>query len=288
MASKALSNVLLPVAFNVLCCTHVYGRLQIAMEPTADFDAASNWAGLMFFKVVSPNTTNQSCSTSCSGCSTPGIGWTPPMECGGDITLDLSIHTELEISFQAPSGYEIQLDGPERSRIEFQAKVPCGPSGFSAFKHQSIEGTNFAPVVAGSNVAGLAYNAASSFVEIGRCNGCDKCEEYTRVQYDGPVNNARFSKITWTVTYDSSNTLAGPQTYYYGTDLYCWIRGATLARRLQDAGEGQGSASRELKAAFAGNEFKLVVAGDNANTAQRSMLFGCAASVIALGAALLL
>jgi len=43
-----------------------------------------------------------------------------------------------------------------------------------------------------------------------------------------------------------------------------------------------------LNAAFAGNKFKLVVAGDNANTAQRSMLFGCAASVIALGAALLL
>jgi len=224
MASKALSNVLLPVAFNVLCCTHVYGRLQIAMEPTADFDAASNWAGLMFFKVVSPNTTNQSCSTSCSGCSTPGIGWTPPMECGGDITLDLSIHTELEISFQAPSGYEIQIDGPERSRIEFQAKVPCGTSGFSAFKYQSIEGTNFAPVVAGSNVAGLAYNAASSFVEIGRCNGCDKCEVYTRVQYDGPVNNARFSKISWTVTYDSSNTLAGPMvpTCIAGSGVQPW------------------------------------------------------------------
>lgn len=51
-----------------------------------------------------------------------------------------------------------------------------------------------------------------------------------------------------------SNTVTGPQTYHYGTELYCWIRGATLARRRLQA-------ARQLTGAFSGNSFKLVKIG---------------------------
>jgi len=118
------------------------------------------------------------------------------------------------------------------------------------FKHQEISGTSFSPVVDGSNTVALTYNAGESFVEIGKCAYCDECELYTSIQFDGPINDARLRKLVWTVPYVQANTVPGPQTYHYGTDLYCWIRGATLSRRLGDATE-----SRQLAA---GNVFSLV------------------------------
>merc|ERR550525_43038 len=220
--------------------------VTIELMPTADFNAA-NFPGAMYFKPVSPTTSNQRCNldTPCSSC-------TPQTVCGGDIDLDLSSDSQLSFVWQAPVGKEIRIDGPERSRVEFQATVPCGTGDSSiSFRYQDIEGTTFTPIVEGSNTGVLRYNADRSFVEIGKCAGCSKCEVYTRVQFDGPINDARFRRLMWTVPYNQANTLLGLQTYRYGTDLYCWIRGATLSRRLQ----GQTDGSRQLTN---GNTFSLV------------------------------
>mmetsp|Transcript_7874 Transcript_7874/g.12838 ORF Transcript_7874/g.12838 Transcript_7874/m.12838 type:complete len:293 (-) Transcript_7874:243-1121(-) len=229
-------------------------KLTIELQPTGDFSAA-DWAGAMYFKVVNPVTTNLACSTTCDQCTVPGAGWATQTNCGGNISFNLSAHDELEFIFSAPSGYEVQIDGPERSRLEFQAKVPCGSGGSDAYKYQDLQGSTFTPVATGSNTSMLTYNPSSSFVTLGKCMGCSQCEVYTRVQYDGPIAQARFSSISWTVSYNQSNTI-DKETYYYGTDLYCWIRGATLAsRRLQE--DDVESAPRELNA-FSGNSYKLI------------------------------
>merc|ERR550525_658810 len=215
--------------------------VTIELMPTADFNAA-NFPGAMYFKPVNPTPSSQQCN----------LGTSSQTVCGGDIDLDLSSDSQLRFVWQAPVGKEIRIDGPERSRVEFQATVPCGTGDSSiSFKYQDIEGTTFTPILQGSNTGVLMYNAGKSFVEIGKCAGCSKCEVYTRVQFDGPINDARFRRLMWTVPYDQSYTLLGLQTYRYGTDLYCWIRGATLSRRLQ----GQTDGSRQLTN---GNTFSLV------------------------------
>lgn len=237
--------------------------LTIELIPAAtDFSAAS-FQGAMTFKVVNPATSNQSCAV-----EAPAPEATPQTVCGGNINLDLSADTEVSFVWQAPPGKEIRIDGPSRSRVEFQATVPCGPSNFSdeAFKYQEIPGTSFTPVVDGSSTSALSYNANASFVMMGKCAGCSECEVYTRIQYDAPVTDARLRKLVWTVPYDNKNTLTGPQTYRYGTDLYCWIRGANPNRRL-----GQELAqSRQLAAV---NTFSLVDDGATNKVTNRASVF---------------
>mmetsp|Transcript_28808 Transcript_28808/g.67121 ORF Transcript_28808/g.67121 Transcript_28808/m.67121 type:complete len:274 (-) Transcript_28808:57-878(-) len=233
-------------ALGVVFRTVIAAPLTITLNPTGDFEEAT-YVGSMYFKVTEPDTVGSSCE------NVPVTAGEQQIQCGGDITLDLSTQDELTISFKAPEGFEIEIDGPGRTRVEFQAKVPCGGDG--EFKYQSFGGSTFTspgsteatpPQVLGSNTGVLNFNADSSFVELGRCDGCGGCEVYTRVQYDGPIDNARFTEISWTVKYNQSNVLDGPQTYRYGTETYCWIR---------DPNSGSGRRLSEL------NTFKLVPLG---------------------------
>eukprot|EP00516_Mucochytrium_quahogii_P002399 CAMPEP_0203760208 /NCGR_PEP_ID=MMETSP0098-20131031/13558_1 /ASSEMBLY_ACC=CAM_ASM_000208 /TAXON_ID=96639 /ORGANISM=" , Strain NY0313808BC1" /LENGTH=290 /DNA_ID=CAMNT_0050653685 /DNA_START=121 /DNA_END=993 /DNA_ORIENTATION=+ len=167
------------------------------------------------------------------------------LSCQGTVGVDLSDIDIMQFSFQAGPGKAIALNGPDRTRFEFQAKVPCGkgtPISLTptigeycteqqpncAFaEYQDIKGNTFQPKIEGRNVTGFKYNADKSFVTIGRCEGCATCEIFTRLQFDGPVSNVEFESVTWSAKVDKAKTIKGRQTYSFGTDTYMWIRNPT-------------------------------------------------------------
>ena len=161
----------------------------------------------------------------------------------GNISLSLDDDTSLKLVMSAGAGKKFAIrdmsgegDGTWEVRFEFQASVACGDD--SPFMHQEIRGTTFVPVfeyVHGSP-AMPAYDAAKSFLELGRCDGCAACEIFSRVTFTGTAadafNGIEFTSVSWTASYDNTNVLAGLQQYYVGTDNYLWMRKTLLVEHV--------------------------------------------------------
>jgi len=239
--------------------------MSITMEPTYKITQSIDqkmFAGMLLFQPVEPVGNG----ITCQNVTFPG-GYESQINCGGELDIDLSADNSIRFTFQAPKGYEIYIDGEERSRIEFQATVPCESAADNEpidtsqpiplpdpVHYAEVEGSQIQPTVIGSSTGFMSnYNADRSFVMLGRCAGCAECEIYTRIQVDPPIQKARFESISWTVSYDSSVVIQGPQNYSWGTELYCWIRGATIPEENRHR--------RTDPEPFAGNTMGLVPAG---------------------------
>ena len=198
-------------------------KLRLRLIPALDFhEELDDYDDVLLFRLNLPQVTN-SCEERCSEFDPTDC----PTVCGATFPLDLSLHNEIEFSFEAPEGQEIRIVSGEeyRVRIEFQIVADsCDLDGFVDFR-----GEAFTPEITGSNVVALTanYNPSESFVEIGKCSECTSCEIFTRIEFSTIETSfsGLVSKISWSVTYDSFVfSSAGDADYTYGTVGHIWIR----------------------------------------------------------------
>jgi hypothetical protein len=226
-------------------------QITFKMEPMLNVptDLEDSFGG-WFFEPILPET-SRTCGFRCPMGPDLYTEETCPVEgttaCGGNITVDLSAQTaqgtgiesnQLVFEWKADADETkfIAIDGTGRTRIEFQATYDCDDQ---ASTYQEILGADisyeFDFVERDSSVShSYVYNADSSFMDIGKCDGCGSCEIYTRLQFD-PMDGAlrlSFESLTFRATYDPSLVEAGDQTYRWGTGLYTWMRDSQNRRLL--------------------------------------------------------
>ena len=158
--------------------------------------------------VTSPTTTDAECR--------PNEYDATESVCSGAFNLDLSTNDVISVSFKAPEGEELEISAAEKVRFEFQATVEnCG-------EFQEFSGSDVTVSLIGSDTSGLVV-ASESFLTLGKCDGCASCEIFTGIRFNGPVEKARLSDLTLTVSYDKNKVIEGVHTYTYGTAGYMWI-----------------------------------------------------------------
>ena len=135
-----------------------------------------------------------------------------------NISVSLDDDSSLKLAMYAGAAKKFavrDLSGEDYQevRFEFQAKVECGDG--SPFMYQEIRGAEFTPVfeyVDGSP-AMPGYDAESSGVNLGRCDGCGTCEIFTRLQFTGTAadafNGVEFTSVSWTASRSSLSKRAG-------------------------------------------------------------------------------
>ena len=169
--------------------TKAASEIIISMQPLVNIPAAEgflfDFAGFYF----EPNLAiaeERTCASTCP-CAMPdqpeGTPCNCDMEvvCGGEIAVDLSADDKLTFHWDASNNDSqyITIRGTGRTRIEFEGKYDCGDA--SAF--QELTGADISFVADFVDVDGyqdtdgesqsFVYNAAVSFVELGKCaQGC--------------------------------------------------------------------------------------------------------------------
>jgi len=211
--------------------------MRFTLKPTTQLgSSASNFPtfnDIMYMKLVDP-----AVATTCVPDNRYGDNQT---NCGGNITVDLTGVTTLEFSFEAQTGYQIELSLTDRSRFELQLSNmnsamsgtmnTCAANTYLDASGQGSGNTGWIPTLTGASTSGMTYNAGSSFVAAGRpasdptAIGYDSgfCEINTRLQFDGPVTGT-FTQVLWSVPVSTAFTAGQPMSMRFGTDLYCWIR----------------------------------------------------------------
>jgi len=219
--------------------------LSITLVPMTNIPTELNSFEGFWFEIIEPApTTARVCELTCSINSIdPSTGQCytfldPEMICHGKTPVDLSINDHLSFSFDASASgnHWIEVTGDGRTRIEFQAAYHCNPD----IPEQSFEGADISWDFVFYDNNGAAqvyeYDPSASFVNIGKCDGCGYCEIYTRMQFNpvGGVLRLNFDSLNWRVgPYDSTFFPTGAVEYYWGTDLYTWVRDSQNRRELQ-------------------------------------------------------
>jgi hypothetical protein len=201
-------------------------HLRLVPAPAFFYEETGCCDELLFFHVEVP-ATFPGCDKECDAADLNDCN----VICGGVISsLDLSEYNRIEFAFAAPEGNEILIvsdPDADRVRVEFQALAECDPSVAVGLLEK--DGFDFEGGVYGSDTEQLmnSFVHESSFVTIGRCEGCDFCEIFTRVEFSGNGTSISglVSKLVWSVKVDGSLFGAtGSLDYHYGTDTYSWIR----------------------------------------------------------------
>jgi len=162
------------------------------------------------------------------------------MDCGAELPLDLSdgspTENTLKITFRAPSGHYIHIVDEERSRIEISLKVDCGipgnNNGAQFYQSPPITSVHIKGIGSADSTVRDKVDMESSFVDLGKCDGCGDCEIFSRIELTGPLDD-KITEVSWEVQYDKSLVVPGEQTYFMHSDGYMWIRSA-IWERLED------------------------------------------------------
>ena len=182
--------------------------------------------------------------------------------CGGYFTLDLQHNKELQVTFEAPSGYELQMGAlvDEGINFEFQARnenmdFDCDTIGSlvdapydieprmifdttSALQSLRTEKRFSTPTLVGSGIDALSLDKTRSFARV------STCEIYFKMVFTGLSQNAtiRLTEMSFTVPYETDSMMQGKQSFHYQSSGPMGIK-ASKPLLVQNADKGLSSNS---------------------------------------------
>ena len=182
--------------------------------------------------------------------------------CGGYFSLELQRNKELQVTFNAPSGYELEMGAlDEGINFEFQAKntninVNCDSIGdlgdapydieprmvfdtTSALQSIRSEKRFSTPRIVGSGIDKLSLDKTRSFARV------TTCEIHFKMQFQGlsTGETVRLTEMSFTVPYNSDSMLKGPQEFHYQSSGPMGIK-ASKPTLVEVTGKGESMKSQ--------------------------------------------